>query len=65
MAYKWIGQEWCPDAKDYSKKFMLDTDDDAKELPKCCPGSEALAPLSGNLYVVNASGAWVKFGSEA
>ena len=65
MAIKWYGEEWCLGANDYSKEFILDTEADVAELPKCCPGSCALVCSTANVYIVNASGVWVKFGSEA
>lgn len=65
MAIKCIGQKWCPDDRDYSKEFVLDTEDDVKALPMCCAGSTALVCSTGNVYIVNASGQWVKFGGEA
>ena len=43
-------------------KFLCDTDADVANLPQCCPSSTAVSISTGNIYVVNASGQWVKFG---
>lgn len=43
-------------------KFLCDTDADIANLPQCCPSSMAVSISTGNIYVVNASGQWVKFG---
>lgn len=45
------------------KKFIMDSEDDVKSLPKCCPGSIAIVAEGGKTYVVNASGAWVLGGT--
>lgn len=65
MAINWFGEKWCLGAEDHSKEFILDTEADVAELPECCPGSTALVCSTGNVYIVNASGQWVKFGGEA
>lgn len=65
MAIKQIGRDWCPGDKNYSEQFVLDTEDDVKALPMCCAGSTALVCSTGNVYIVNASGQWVKFAWEA
>ena len=65
MAIKCIGQKWCPDARDYSKELILDTEADVSALPECCPGSTALVCSTGEVRIVNASGQWVVFGEEA
>lgn len=57
MAYKRMG---CDSA---SHEFIIDTDADAKNLPEgCCCGSTALSCETGNVFIVNASGKWVKLG---
>ena len=43
--------------------FVVDSDADFANLPKCDPGSTAVSP-SGKVYRVNASGKWVEFGAE-
>lgn len=57
MAYKRVS---CESA---SYEFILDTDNDANDLPAgCCCGSTALSCESGSVFIVNASGEWVKLG---
>lgn len=59
MAIKWIGQEWCPDARDYRREFVCDTDADLSKLPAAPYGSTALVAASGKTCIVNASGQWI------
>lgn len=47
------------------ENFICDTAADVETLPKCLPGSQAVVVGTGDLYVVNASGVWAKFGGEA
>lgn len=43
--------------------YIIDTDADAASLPAtCATGSTALSCESGSVYIVNASGVWVKLG---
>jgi hypothetical protein len=43
--------------------YIIDTDADAETLPQnCASGSTALSCESGNMFIVNASGVWVKLG---
>lgn len=42
------------------RKFIMDSDADAANLPTCDPGSTAFSADGTATYVVNASGAWVK-----
>lgn len=65
MAIEWFGEKWCLGTAKHSKEFILDTEDDVRALPQCCAGSTALVCSTGNVYIVNASGRWVKFGGEA
>lgn len=59
MAYKLIDHEWCAELDSYRQSFIVDTDADIANLPKCCPGSTALvADKGGAIYMVNASGEW-------
>ena len=45
--------------------FIIDTDEDAANLPQtCAAGSTALSCGSGNVFIVNASGNWVKLGGD-
>lgn len=46
--------------------YIIDTDADAADLPEtCAAGSTALSCASGNVFIVNASGAWVLLGGES
>lgn len=60
MAIKQTGQRWNPVLGTTKKKFILDTEADVANLPKCCPGSHALVVDGGIIYMVNASGEWTK-----
>lgn len=46
------------------REFVCDTEEDIVNLPACCIGSAALIISTGDIYVVNANGEWVKFGGE-
>lgn len=63
MAFKLIRAEWRSGIGGV-KEFVLDEEKDVAALPKCVPGSAALVVATGNVYIVNASGEWVAFGSE-
>lgn len=52
------------DTNVYKKNFICDSEADIANLPECLPGSQAVVVTTGALYVVNASGDWVKFGGE-
>lgn len=47
-------------------EFVCDTVADVAKLqtdhPNCCTGSTALVIQTGDVYMVNTSGTWVKFG---
>ena len=43
---------------------LCDNEADAADLPICACGSIAVIIETGNVYVVNSSGEWVKFGGE-
>lgn len=59
MALKMVSHEWNAVTNDYRCSFVLDSADDAKDLPKCGVGSTAMAvDTDGPLYMVNASGEW-------
>ena len=64
MATKLISREWCSCLESYRVEYVCDTVEEATALPACCPGSQALVPGAGKLYMVNASGQWTEFGSE-
>ena len=52
------------ECKNRTYDFIIDTDADAPNLPKtCAAGSTALSCASGNVFIVNASGKWVKAGN--
>lgn len=45
--------------------YIIDNDEDAAHLPeRCAAGSTALSCDSGNVFIVNASGNWVKLGGD-
>lgn len=54
-----------PEQTIHLENFTCDTADDVATLPKCLPGSQAVVIATGDLYVANSSGEWVKFGGEA
>ena len=59
MAIKMVHKAWCPCTNDYKKEFILDSAEDAANLPESCPGSTAIvAGKDGAIYMVNASGSW-------
>ena len=62
MAIKMINREYCPCLNEYKQDYIVDTDADVKDLPKCCVGSSALVVESGAVYMVNASGVWAVYG---
>lgn len=70
MAIKMINKRYCTqaDGDKYVCEFICDTEDDAANLqtehPECSTGSTAVVCNTGDVYVVNASGQWVKFGGE-
>ena len=49
MAFKLIGEEFCPYLGDYRKKFIVDNVDDVSNLPACCAGSMALVTGAGTV----------------
>lgn len=58
-------REWAADVCAYQCEYILDTEADVPNLPECCVGSTAIVVASGNVYMVNASGVWTKFGGGA
>lgn len=59
MAIKCVDRVWCPALKTFRHSYVMDSNSDAANLPKCCPGSTAIVAASGgNVYMVNASGEW-------
>lgn len=62
MAYKQIKNRFVSCDEERYGEFICDTDADFADLPKAYAGSTAVSVETGNVYVVNASGEWVKFG---
>lgn len=60
MAIKLVQSEWAVERQGKINTFMCDSDADFTDLPESFPMSQALSP-SGNMKIVNASGAWVDF----
>lgn len=64
MAIQLIDQKWMRYVNAFCKDFICDTEEDVANLPECGASSSALVVATGNIYMVNASGQWVEFGSE-
>lgn len=66
MATKIINKRYCAEEDDYICEFICDTVADVAKLqtdhPNCCTGSTALVIQTGDVYIVNTSGVWTKFG---
>lgn len=60
MAYKLLSRRWAPHLNDYMYKYVVDTVDDVAGLPSCPVNSRAVVASSGAIYMVDASGSWVK-----
>ena len=63
MAYKQIAPtlECANKIHDY----IMDTDEDVASLPvTCAAGSTALSCATAHVFIVNASGQWVRLGGE-
>lgn len=63
MAWKLIDVRVNPLTNKDHNEFICDTDADFTNLPKGNPGDTAVSAATANVYVVNASGYWVEFGS--
>lgn len=63
MAYKCISCAWSDTLRTMRRKFILDSEADLADLPESCPGSMAVVAEGGKTFMVNASGAWVPFGT--
>ena len=59
---KEIMREFSPTLKETISSWVCDTEDDVNSLPKCTCGSSAIVVSTGDVYMVNASGKWVKVG---
>ena len=64
MAYVKTRRKWANCLNDYQYAFVLDSDADVANLPKCATGSMALVRKGGKIYMVDASGEWGIFGEE-
>lgn len=62
MAIKCINNAYAACQPDYKHEFICDSEADVANLPDCCTGSMAVVAATGEVYIVNASGNWVKFG---
>ena len=59
MAIKEIKREWSPEQLDYVKHYLLHSESDVKDLPKCCIGSRATVGDTDHEYVCSECG-WVR-----
>jgi hypothetical protein len=62
MAIKCIRTEYANELKEYTKEYVADAESDVKDLPKSAAMSTCVVAESAKVYIVNASGEWVKFG---
>lgn len=61
MAIKKINEEYTPHVGGYTEEFICDTEKDVANLPTALTGSMAMVASDGMpIYMVNASGEWVK-----
>ena len=61
MAIKLFERQWNPNVGGYVDSYVLDSEDEAASLPASPTGSTAIVAASGGgVYMVNASGEWVK-----
>ena len=56
MAIKEIKREWSPCQLGYVKEFLLHTEDDLKNMPRCSVGSKATVSETDNEYVKTVDG---------
>lgn len=62
MAYKLTAREYNRVANLMTDTYILDSKDDAANLPAASPGSMAMVAVDGGaIYMVNASGEWQVF----
>lgn len=60
MAYRLVSREYTRVANISKDTYVLDSKEDASELPKASPGSMAIVAVTGGaIFIVNASGEWV------
>lgn len=61
MAIKKINAEYNPNVGGYVEEFVCDSEDDVANLPEALTSSTAIVASEGSsMYMVNASGQWVK-----
>lgn len=61
MAIKLVAREYSPFVGGYIDTYVLDAESEAANLPVSPTGSTAIvAAQGGGVYMVNASGKWVK-----
>ena len=65
MAFKCVSNKWNNALKAPVKKFIMDSEADVPNLPKCSPSSVAIVAEGGKAYTVNASGQWVPCGTAS
>lgn len=59
MAIKLINIEWTPGTALFRNTYVMDSAEDAQNLPDAPTGSTAIvAEQNGPIYIVNASGEW-------
>ncbi len=56
MAIKEIKREWSPCQLDYVKTYLLHSEKDVADLPKCCVGSKATVSETDNEYFCTVDG---------
>lgn len=64
MAIKCIDSKWSSLGA-IRKKYIMDSEADVADLPKCATGSIAIVAEGGKAYMVNASGEWVASGTAS
>ena len=61
MAIKKINEEYKPNVGGYTEEFICDSEADVVNLPQSLTGSMAIVATEGMpVYMVNASGQWVR-----
>ena len=65
MAYRLMGEAYCPYAGGRKREYLCDTDADIETLPESCVGSTAVSIESGKVMVLNTEGNWGEFGEGA
>ena len=65
MAVKLTDSRYCVVQCCFVNDYVADTAEDVTTLPNSGTGSTAIVVATGEIYMVNASGEWAKFGGEA